>query len=68
MASDGLKGAAEAFLRFSAGDDAFEALDAELRDRMLGNAEVLFDVEFPVFQSYRPPDDALLPFLRAVRR
>ena len=45
MAKGGPPMATELFLRWIAGDKTFEALDPELRDRMLGNGEVLFGLE-----------------------
>jgi hypothetical protein len=41
MARGGPRGATELFLRSVAGDDVYESLDPELRERLLGNAEAL---------------------------
>jgi pimeloyl-ACP methyl ester carboxylesterase len=48
----------ERFWRFVAGDANWEALDPDLRERMLGNAETFLNVE-RTLESYRP-DDATL--------
>ncbi len=49
----------EAFFRFVAGDEAFENLDPQLQERMLGNGETLFGTEMALLPSYRP-DEATL--------
>ena len=59
MQRGGPRGGVEAFLRFVAGDETFENLDPQLRERMLGNGETLFGPEFEVIPSYRP-DEATL--------
>lgn len=59
MRQGGHRGAVEAFVRFAAGDANFERLDPALRERMLGNGETLFDIEFGAFESYRPTDAEL---------
>jgi pimeloyl-ACP methyl ester carboxylesterase len=59
MASGGPRAAVEAFLRFVAGDAAFEALEPELRERMLENGETLFAVEFPAYLEGVPDEAAL---------
>lgn len=53
MAAGGPRGGAEAFLRFAAGT-AYEALSSATADRMLGNAETLFEREFGAFAAWRP--------------
>ena len=59
MAQAGPSGAVEAFVRFAAGDANFETLDPSLRERMLGNGETLFGIEFGTFEAYRPPEAEL---------
>lgn len=59
MERGGPRVALEDFLRANAGDETFEGLDPELRERMLGNAEVFFSRELGVFTDYRPDADAL---------
>lgn len=59
MKRGGPHAAVEAFVRFAAGEENFENLHPELRERMLGNGETLFGIEFGTFESYRPTDEAL---------
>jgi pimeloyl-ACP methyl ester carboxylesterase len=54
FAAGGPTAAMERFLRVAAGDRAFEALDADLRARMLGNAEVGLGIEFAAFIGFDP--------------
>lgn len=58
MARGGPRGGLEAFLGFVAGD-GLKGLDPETVERMLGNAEVLFGLEFGTFESWRPAEEAL---------
>lgn len=51
--------AVEAFLRLAMGDGSFDQMDEELRQRLLGNAQTLFGLEFGRFELYRPDDSAL---------
>jgi pimeloyl-ACP methyl ester carboxylesterase len=44
----------EAFLRFAFGDEIVDGWPPEFRDRLLANAEMVFSIELPAFQSYRP--------------
>jgi pimeloyl-ACP methyl ester carboxylesterase len=59
MQREGLRGGMEAFMRIFVEEDAFENLDPELRERMLGNGETFFGLDFPGVGSYHP-DDATL--------
>lgn len=52
----GPRGGMEAFLQFFAGEEGFESLDSGLRERMLGNAENFFGLEFEAIGPYRPDD------------
>jgi len=58
MASGGLRGGTDAFLRF-AGGPAYDTIDEATRERMLGNGETLFEYEFGSFASWRPDHTAL---------
>lgn len=58
MAKGGPRGGLEAFLGFAAGD-SLKALGPETVERMLGNAEVFFGLEFGTFESWRPAEEAL---------
>ena len=37
-----------------AGDETYERMDADLRERLLSNGDVLFDIEMATFLSYEP--------------
>ena len=54
MARGGPRGATEAFVRSVGGDEVYDALDPALRERLLGNASVLFDIEMAHFVAYEP--------------
>lgn len=59
MQAGGPEAALEAFLRFAYGDPIVDGWPGELRARMLANAEMVFSIELPAFQSYRPDERAL---------
>jgi pimeloyl-ACP methyl ester carboxylesterase len=59
MQQGGPVAALEAFLRFAFGDRIVDAWPEELRERLLSNAEIVFSVELPAFQSYRTDPGAL---------
>jgi pimeloyl-ACP methyl ester carboxylesterase len=59
MAKGGPSTATELFLRWVVGDEVFESFDPELRDRMLGNGEVLVGLELEGFVSYLPTPEQL---------
>jgi pimeloyl-ACP methyl ester carboxylesterase len=59
MATGGPAMATELFVRWVAGDETFESFDPELRDRMLGNGEVLLGLEFESFLGYLPTSEQL---------
>jgi pimeloyl-ACP methyl ester carboxylesterase len=44
----------ELTLRWVAGDEVYESLDPQLRERLLGNAEVLFGIEMAPYLAYEP--------------
>lgn len=54
MRDGGPASALDAFLRFAFGEEIVDAWQPELRDRLLANAEMVFSIEMPGFQSYRP--------------
>ncbi|MEA3020098.1 MAG: hypothetical protein QOI47_1622, partial [Actinomycetota bacterium] len=56
MEQGGPPAALDAFLRFAFGDQLVELLAPELRDRLLANAEMVFTIEMPAFQAYRPDE------------
>jgi pimeloyl-ACP methyl ester carboxylesterase len=59
MSAGGPRAALDAFLRFAYGDAIVDRWPAELADRLLDNAEMVFGVELPAFQVYRPDEAAL---------
>lgn len=59
MAAGGPPAALDAFLRLAFGDAVVDGLPAGLRERMLANATMVFTVELPAFQAYRPDPDEL---------
>ncbi|MDQ3679877.1 MAG: alpha/beta hydrolase [Actinomycetota bacterium] len=59
MERGGPVGALDAFLRFAYGDRLIDQLDPALRARMDANAEMVFSIEMPGFQAYRPDEHAL---------
>lgn len=59
MDAGGPRAALEAFLRFAYGDAIVDGWTAELHERLLSNAEMVFSGELPAFQSYRPDPEAL---------
>lgn len=60
MEAGGPQAALDAFLRFAFGDAIVDEWPAALRDRMLANAEMVFSVEMPAFQAYRPNENRLM--------
>lgn len=51
--------ALEVFLRFAFTDDVVDGWDPALRARMLANAGMVFGIELPAFQAYRPVEAEL---------
>jgi pimeloyl-ACP methyl ester carboxylesterase len=54
LAAGGPPVALERFCRFAAGDANWQALEPDLRRRMLTNAETFFRIELPTIDSYLP--------------
>jgi pimeloyl-ACP methyl ester carboxylesterase len=67
MERGGPSAALDAFLRFAFGDELVDGLDSDVRARMYANAEMVFTIEMPAFQAYRP-DEAGLRSLRVPTR
>jgi pimeloyl-ACP methyl ester carboxylesterase len=59
MDRGGPTAALDAFLRFAYGDELVDQLDPGIRDRMYANAEMVFTIEMPAFQAYRPDEAGL---------
>lgn len=57
MEAGGPQAALDAFLRFAFGEAIVDAWPPTLRERMLANAEMVFSIEMPAFQAYRPDED-----------
>jgi pimeloyl-ACP methyl ester carboxylesterase len=59
MERGGPLSALEDFLRFAFTDHVVDSWDPALRSRMLSNADMIFSVELPAFQAYRPVETEL---------
>lgn len=59
MADGGTRGGLQAFLEFAFGPEVVDGWSPALRERMLANADMVFGLELPAFQSYRPDESAL---------
>lgn len=59
MSSGGPPAALEAFVRFAYGDAIVDGWSNDLKSRLLANAEMVFNVELPAFQAYRPDPQEL---------
>ena len=54
IATGGVRAASELVLRSVAGEETYESLDPELRERLLGNGEVLLNIEMSAYLEYEP--------------
>jgi pimeloyl-ACP methyl ester carboxylesterase len=54
MAKGGIRAATELFLLSVAGQDTYESLDRELRERLLLNGDVLLNIEMAPYLQYEP--------------
>jgi pimeloyl-ACP methyl ester carboxylesterase len=59
FAKGGSRAAQELFLRWAASDEVFEAVDPDVRERLLDNGEVFFGLELERIVSYAPDATAL---------
>lgn len=59
MQQGGPSAALEAFLRFAFTDQIVDGWPLALRERLLSNAEMVFSIELPAFQAYRPDPESL---------
>lgn len=59
MEARGPGAALEAFLRFAWGDAVVDGWTPERREQFLANAPMVFSIELPAFQAYRPDEAAL---------
>ena len=54
IATGGVRAASELVLRSVAGEQTYNSLDPELRERLLGNGEVLLNIEMSAYLEYEP--------------
>jgi pimeloyl-ACP methyl ester carboxylesterase len=66
LATGGIRGASELVLRSVAGEQTYDALDPELRERLLGNGDVLLTIEMTAYLEYAP-SPAQLASMRLAR-
>lgn len=59
MTTGGLAGALEALLRWSWGEEGLAAVEPQVRERMLSNAEVFLGMELGAFIEYLPTPEEL---------
>jgi pimeloyl-ACP methyl ester carboxylesterase len=67
IAAQGPRGGVEAVLRLVNGDAAFDAIEPAVRERLLGNGDIVFGIEAGVFQRYYPDEQALAAVQRPVQ-
>jgi pimeloyl-ACP methyl ester carboxylesterase len=67
METGGPQAATEPFWRYVAGDDAWDKLAPELRERMRASSETLFGIELGTYEQYLPDDDTLAAVAPRVR-
>lgn len=67
MEAGGPREALAAFLRFAFGDEVVGGWRTGFRDRMLANADMVFAVELPAFQTYRPDSNAITRLAKPAR-
>src|SRR5690242_5303376 len=59
METGGPKAATEPWWRYVAGDDAWNRLEPDLRERMTASAKTTFDIELGSYEQYLPNDETL---------
>ena len=67
METGGPKAATEPWWRYVAGDDAWNKLAPDLRERMEASSETLFGIELGTYERYLPDDDTLAAIAPRVR-
>jgi pimeloyl-ACP methyl ester carboxylesterase len=67
LQAGGPRAATEAMLRAGLGDEAFDRLEPDLRERLLANAETLIGVDFQVMPFYEADEDALAGISAPIR-
>lgn len=67
LAASGPREAMESLIRPGIGEDDYERLDAELRERLLAGAETLFGVDMGALPFYQPDEAALAAIAKPVK-
>jgi pimeloyl-ACP methyl ester carboxylesterase len=67
METGGPRAATEPFWRYVAGDDAWDKLTPQLRERMTASSETLFGIELGTYERYLPEDETLAAVAPRVR-
>jgi pimeloyl-ACP methyl ester carboxylesterase len=67
METGGPEAATEPFWRYVAGDDAWNKLAPDLRERMRASSETLFGIELGTYERYLPDDETLAAVAPRVR-
>jgi pimeloyl-ACP methyl ester carboxylesterase len=67
METGGPEAATEPFWGYVAGDDAWNKLAPDLRDRMRASSETLFGIELGTYERYLPDDETLAAVAPRVR-
>jgi pimeloyl-ACP methyl ester carboxylesterase len=67
METGGPPAATEDFWRYMAGDDAWNKLAPELRERVRASSETLFGIELGTYEQYLPDDETLAAVAPRVR-
>jgi pimeloyl-ACP methyl ester carboxylesterase len=67
METGGPEAATDPWWRYVAGDDAWDKLAPELRERMKASSETLFGIELGTYEQYLPDDEMLAAVAPRVR-
>jgi pimeloyl-ACP methyl ester carboxylesterase len=67
METGGPKAATEPWWRYVAGDDAWDKLAPDLRERMRASSETMFGIELGTYERYLPNDETLAAVAPRVR-
>jgi hypothetical protein len=67
METDGPEAATEPWWRYVAGEDAWNKLAPDLRERMRASSETLFGIELGTYERYLPDDETLAAVAPRVR-
>ena len=67
METGGPQAATEPWWRYVAGEDAWDKLAPDLRERMRASSETLFGIELGTYERYLPDDETLAAVASRVR-